>query len=120
MLPVSICPVLLMPLSCRSIFLPYKLTPHFISLNWSGEKSAGQSSSVQFSARVLLFTGHKGSQRMKHGKTIRVVKKLLGRGYSGGCEMECVVMYRQAWYHPWSKLCAKSVDLKDVSRAISV
>ena len=109
-----------MPLSCRSMFLPYKLTPHLISLNWSGEKSAGQSSSVQFSAKVLLGTGHKGSQRMKHGTAISVVKKLLGQGYSGGCEMECVVMYKQAWYQPWSKLCAKSVDLKDVSRAISV
>ncbi len=34
-------------------------------------------------------------------------------------EMACVVLYSNSWYHPWSKLCVKSVQLRDVLHQLS-
>ena len=102
---------------CRSLFLPYRLTPHLISVNWNVGKSIGNSNAVRFSAVIQLGTGHKGSQRMKHETAVNAVKKLLGT--RSDIQMDCVVMYKQAWYQPWSKLCAKTVNMEDINQAIS-
>ena len=34
-------------------------------------------------------------------------------------EMTCVILYSNSWYHPWSKLCVKSIQLRDVKRQLS-
>lgn len=83
------------------MFLPYRLTPHLITL--SGYKKG----STQFTATVLLGTGHMGSHKMKHTTVTRALQQLTNRT----SQMTCVVVYADAWYHPWSRLCVKEVDL---------
>ncbi len=90
------------------MFLPYKLTPHLITT--IGYKKG----SSQFSATVLIGTGHKGSHRMKHSTLTGAMKKL---AYHTS-KMPIVVLYSRSWYLPWSRLCVKDVDLKEALAGI--
>ena len=91
------------------MFLPYKLTPHLITLT---NFNRGSSS---FSATIQLATGHRGTKRAKHSTIKNAVRKLASRGNN----MSCVVLYSDAWYKPWSKLCVKSVTLANMKRQLS-
>ena len=52
------------------MILPYKLTPHLISL------TGFQDGRTDFSAEILLGTGHKGSKRMKHTTAQSALQRL--------------------------------------------
>lgn len=93
----------------RSMFLPYKLTPHLITLR--GFKKG----STHFTATLLLGTGHKGSQRVKHATATGALRNLVPHT----SHMPCVVTYAQTWYHPWSRLCAKDVNLNEVLESLT-
>ncbi len=90
------------------MFLPYTLTPHLISF------TNCQHDSSTFSATIQLATGHKGTRRAKHSTSKRAIGKLA----SHGDKMSCVVLYSNAWYHPWSTLCVKDVTLSEMKRQL--
>ena len=94
----------------RSMILPYKLTPHLIIL--TGFKK-GQ---TDFSSQILLGTGHKGSQRMKHTTAQSAVQKL--HSSNREATMTCVVLYSNEWYKPWSKLCVKEIKIEDIKNQL--
>ena len=73
--------------------------------------------STDFTARILLGTGHKGSHKMKHSTLTGVVAKLTRANLH--VTMDCVVLYSKAWYQPYSKLCVKAIDLKTIENQIS-
>lgn len=96
------CSVLL-----RSAFLPLTLSPYLISF------VGFEKGSAQFSATVLLGTGHRGSARVSH-HTISETLRKLKRQSSGGV-MICTLLYSSSWYAPYSKLMEKSLSLEDLS-----
>ena len=112
-LPLSLSPSPPLPFSLsfspiRSMFLPYTLTPHLISL------TGFQRGSSTFTAVIQLATGHRGTRRAKHSTIKDAISKLASRGD----RMECVVLYSNAWYQPWSTLCVKEVTLSEMKRRL--
>ena len=105
-LPPSLSPPLPSPI--RSMFLPYTLTPHLISF------TGFQRGSSTFSATIQLATGHRGTRRAKHS----TIKGAIGKLAWCGDRMECVVLYSNTWYQPWSRLCVKEVTLLEMKRQL--
>lgn len=91
------------------MFLPYKLTPHLITVKGFDKGS------TKFTATILLGTGHKGSHKMKHSTAHTALTNLTQHT----AVMPCVVLYAEHWYHPWSRLCMKNVDLKEALSGLS-
>ena len=94
------------------MFLPYKLTPDLISL------SGFEKGKTAFSATILLGTGHKGSHKIHHNTIKNALKKL--RGVNASTELECVILYANAWYHPYSKLCKETTTLEVIARGVKI
>ena len=88
------------------MFLPYKLTPHLISC------SGFEKGSTSFSAVVQLGTGHQGSPKMRHATATNALRKL--RGVNGLAHLHCTLLYSNAWYKPYSKLCEAVKTLDDI------
>ena len=93
-------------LHTRSMFLPYKLTPHLIS--FSGFKKG----STSFSAVVQLGTGHKGSPKMLHVTATNALRSL--RSVNGRAPLHCILLYSNTWYKPYSRLCEDVKTLDDI------
>ena len=93
----------------RTMFLPYKLTPHLIS--FTGFKKG----STAFSASIHIATGHKGTRKAKHSTLTSAVDKFAGLNV----QMQCIVLYSNAFYKPWSKLCVKSIFFEEMKRQLS-
>ena len=93
----------------RSLFLPYKLTPHLINF------TNFERGSSNFSATIQLATGHKNTKRAKHSTIKDAIRNLASRGDN----MSCVVLYSNAWYKPWSRLCVKMIALTDIKRQLN-
>ena len=91
------------------MFLPYRLTPHLITFN---NFSKG---STSFKATIKLGTGHKGSHKMKHTTVTNNLRRL-----NGGTVMSCTLLYSNAWYQPYSKLCEKSLTLNEFGKDLHV
>ena len=89
----------------RSMFLPYRLTPHLITFT---DFSNG---STSFKATIRLGTGHKGSHKMKHSTVSNNLRRL-----NGSTAMLCTLMYSNAWYQPYSKLCESSIPLHEFGK----
>eukprot|EP00731_Ephydatia_muelleri_P024755 Em0016g1026a len=89
----------------RSMFLPYRLTPHLITFT---DFSNG---STSFKATIRLGTGHKGSHKMKHSTVSDNLRRL-----NGSTAMLCTLMYSNAWYQPYSKLCESSIPLHEFGK----
>jgi hypothetical protein len=89
------------------MFLPLRLSPHFISFVGFTEDSS------EFSATILLGTGHKGSVRLSHRTALDTLAKLKRRDYSSA-RMTCTLLYSNSWYAPFSKLAEKEMNLGDI------
>ena len=94
----------------RSMILPYKLTPHLITF------TGFTKGKTDFTSQILLGTGHKGSQRMKHITAQNAIKKLHSSNHQA--MMKCVVVYSNSWYKPWSKLCVKEIKIEDIKNQL--
>ena len=88
------------------MFLPLTLTPHLIS--FVGFKKG----STQFTATVLLGTGHKGSARLSHATAKQTLQKLKTR--NSDAAMTCSLLYSNNWYSPYSKLSEKEISLSNI------
>lgn len=91
----------------RSMFLPLTLTPNLIS--FTGFKKG----STDFTATILLGTGHKGSAKLSHATASRTLQSL--KSNNQDVKMICIVLYSNTWYSPYSKLCEKEIVLRNIT-----
>jgi hypothetical protein len=90
----------------RSLFLPLTLSPHLISFVGFNEKSR------EFSATILLGTGHKGSSRLSHTTARDTLMKLKRNGPS--IHVTCTLLYSKSWFSPYSKLMEREISLEEI------
>lgn len=96
----------------RSMYLPYKLTPHLISL------SGFEAGETVFSGTVLIGTGHMGSHRVKHSTFQNALKNLMS--INSDSELCLTLLYVNTWYKPYSKLCQEAVTLKSIDKDVNI
>lgn len=82
------------------------LSPHLISFDGFSENSK------EFSATILLGTGHKGSARLSHATARDTLLKLRRNGPSA--RVTCTLLYSNSWFHPYSKLTEREISLEDI------
>ena len=90
----------------RAVFLPLTLSPHLISFVGFSKGSS------EFTATVLLGTGHGGSARVSHGTIQRTLEQLKRLDFNA--RMTCSLLYSDSWYAPYSKLAEKEISLEDI------
>ena len=88
------------------MFLPLRLSPHLVSFVGFTEDSS------EFSATILLGTGHRGSVRLSHRTALDTLAKLKRR--DSNARMTCTLLYSNSWYAPFSKLAEKEISLRDI------
>lgn len=93
------------------MYLPYKLTPHLISL------SGFETGETAFSGTVLIGTGHMGSHRVKHSTIQNALKNLMR--INSDTELCLMLLYVNNWYKPYSKLCQEVVALKSIDKDVN-
>lgn len=89
------------------MFLPLTLTPNLIS--FTGFKKG----STDFTATILLGTGHKGSAKLSHATASRTLHSL--KSNNQDVELICTLLYSNTWYSPYSKLCEKEIILGSIN-----
>ena len=90
----------------RSMFLPYRLTPHLITFE------GFRKGSTSFKATIRLGTGHKGSHKMKHTTVTNNLRRIDG----SAAVMSCALMYSNAWYQPYSTLCVERLTVNEFGK----
>ena len=93
-------------LANRSMFLPYRLTPHLITFE------GFRKGSTSFKATIRLGTGHKGSHKMKHTTVTNNLRRIDG----SAAVMSCALMYSNAWYQPYSTLCVERLTVNEFGK----
>lgn len=93
------------------MYLPYKLTPHLISL------PGFEVGKTSFFGTVLIGTGHMGSHGVKHSTVQNALKDLTS--INSDTELCLTLLYANTWYKPYSKLCQEVVSLKSIERDIN-
>ena len=69
--------------------------------------------SREFSATILLATGHRGSAKLSHKTISDTLKKL--KSYNARVHMTCTLLYANSWYAPYSKLTETELALEDIT-----
>ena len=90
----------------RAVFLPLTLTPHLISFVGFTENSS------EFSATILLGTGHRNTARVSHSAIQDTLRQLKRRNEA--VRMTCTLLYSDTWYSPYSKLAEREITLEEI------
>lgn len=88
---------------CRSIFLPYKLTPGLV------EFTDFQEGRSNFQVTVYLATGKNKSKRVSAPTLKKVLNQL-----SSGIKFDCVLRFSTAWYKPYQQLCSVETSFGEI------
>lgn len=88
---------------CRSVFLPYKLTPGLV------EFTNFQEGRSNFQVTVYLATGKSKSKRVSAPTLKRVLDQL-----HSAPSFQCVLRFSTAWYKPYQQMCSIETSFGEI------